>query len=583
MIGIQSAQRASMRAKCPILEQKDIPMRMTTRHFDRPGRIVVLGTPKIYKEIYLALQPLRHILSHVQCATDLTGKLETMLADVLILQHNPTEYDAFALCQELKKSESFLGLHILIVAADETIPTSGVEESADDIVRTPLHAGELRTRVRNSLKYRNAVKELREAHAEVESRVRLRTSELELRHAELKSEIAERTRAEKALCEMEDHLRQVKRVESLGQLAGGVAHDFNNLLFVILGYAGKILRTAPAGTMPHSAAQQIQNAGERAAELTRQLLAFGRRQVLQPRVIDLNDSVREVSEMLCRTLGEHIRLVLSCDPAARNVRVDPGQMIQVLLNLAVNARDAMPEGGTLTLETENVMLTPEFVSTHTGSKMGPHVLLSVRDTGCGMNKETLARIFEPFFTTKEIGRGTGLGLATVYGIIKQSHGNIWVKSSLGKGTRFDIYLPALDIPTDRRTRVSEVDSFKGKETVLVLENEDKVRALVCEELRHWGYRVLETADAKGAIELSRTTTLDLILSDVLLPESSGPEAVKVILALQPETKVLFMSGFADESSVHQFVTGRTAAYLQKPFSIEELSRKVRSTLDRQSV
>jgi len=381
---------------------------------------------------------------------------------------------------------------------------------------------------------------------------------------------------------LEEQLRQSQRMEVVGRLAGGVAHDFNNLLTPILGYSEIILsRLAPDDSLREEL-QEIQKAGERAAGLTRQLLAFSRKQVLQPKVVDLNGLISDASKLLRRLIGEDVTLALELAPKLRRTKVDPGQVEQVLMNLAVNARDAMPRGGKLTVETANVDLGDDYAKTHAEVTPGPHVLLAVSDTGVGMDKKTMARLFEPFFTTKEQGKGTGLGLATVHGIIKQSRGHIWVYSEVGRGTTFKIYLPeeregvfvAEGKAPDRR-------SDRGTETILIVEDDESLRVFAAKALTMRGYTVLEAKHGENALLVSKTHQggIDLLLTDVVMPGMSGREAARQLLTSRPRMKVLYMSGYTENAIVHHGVLDEGTVLLEKPFTPESLARQVRALLD----
>jgi two-component system cell cycle sensor histidine kinase/response regulator CckA len=382
--------------------------------------------------------------------------------------------------------------------------------------------------------------------------------------------------------QLENQLHQAQKMKAVGQLAGGIAHDFNNLLTVILGYGDVVRSQLPDDHPLRPEIDEIQKAGERAATLTRQLLAFSRRQVLLPRVLDVNEVVTDVEKMLRRLIGEDVDLRTVCDPTAARIKADPGQLEQVLVNLAVNARDAMPGGGILTIETGNIELDespPEHAAMHPGS----YVMLSVSDTGFGMDAETKARIFEPFFTTKEQGKGTGLGLATVYGIVKQSGGFIWVYSEPGHGTTFKIYLPRADGEMDAGRPLAQAppENVRGAETILLLEDEEGVRRLTREVLEKQGYTVLEASGWQAARELvaRHAGPIHLLLTDVVMPETGGPEAVSRLSDLRPGIKVLYMSGHTKNAVLHLEVVGAGLPFLPKPFTPRELARRVRQSLD----
>jgi signal transduction histidine kinase len=401
----------------------------------------------------------------------------------------------------------------------------------------------------------------------------------ELREAEDRQD---RRNAEEALRRSEDHLRQVQKVEAIGRLAGGVAHDFNNLLTVISGYGDLLLTRLPAGAPMRHEIDEILKAARRAAALTRQLLAFSRRQILEPKVLDLNAVVEESVKMLRRLIGEDVDLRIAPAPDLGHIKADPGQLEQVIMNLAVNARDAMPGGGKLTIETRNVELDAAYAGAHVAVRPGAYVLLAVSDSGTGMDREIMAQIFEPFFTTKGPGKGTGLGLSTVYGIVKQSGGNIWVYSEPGQGTTFKIYLPRVDEAIERPVREREAPTVpRGSETVLVAEDEAELRELVRVILQAHGYTVLAAADGPTAIEICRRhrERIDLMLSDVVMPQMSGRELAVRLAAVRPHMKVIFMSGYTSDAIVHHGVLDPGTAFIQKPFTPDGLARKVREVLD----
>lgn len=381
---------------------------------------------------------------------------------------------------------------------------------------------------------------------------------------------------------LEQQFQQAQKMESIGTLAGGIAHDFNNLLTVILSYSSYLSEELPSVSKFHRAAEQVHLAAERGAALTRQMLAFSRRQVFQLRVLNLNDIVGNLLKMLQRIIGEHIqiRTALAEDLAA--VKSDPAQLEQVLMNLCVNARDAMPEGGQLTLETQNVELNETFVRAHVGSTPGPHVLLTVTDTGMGMDAPTQARIFEPFFTTKGPGHGTGLGLAMVYGVIKQSGGYIWVSSEIGKGTCFKIYLPQeREISESKVTKKLEPALKQGFETILLVEDDDAVRELVRSMLAARGYSVLAPPHPLEVETLceGHSGRIHLLLTDLILPGASGRDIAKRVCSLRPGVKVLFMSGYTDDAIIQRHGIDPSFAFLPKPFSSTTLANKVREVLD----
>jgi PAS domain S-box-containing protein len=385
--------------------------------------------------------------------------------------------------------------------------------------------------------------------------------------------------------QLEERLRQTLKLEAIGRLAGGLAHDFNNLITVIAGYSDLAIRwLQPEDPLWHSI-EEIKLAGERAASLTRQLLAFSRRQVLQPRVLDLNTLVSEMERMLRRLIGEDVAMRTVLDPELGSIKADPGQIEQVIMNLVVNARDAMPNGGKLTVETKRVDIEEEYASQkHVSVKSGPYVMLAVSDTGSGMDEQTRSRIFEPFFTTKETGKGTGLGLSTVYGIVRQSGGNIWVYSEINRGTTFKIYLPCVPgAPQEYKRNVDLVQTFMGSETILLAEDDETVRNLVREVLERCGHRVLEAPNGGSALLICERykEPIHLLLTDVVMPEMSGRELANRLARIRADMRVLYMSGYTDDSIVHHGILESGIPFIQKPFTPATLARKVRETLDAQ--
>ncbi len=391
---------------------------------------------------------------------------------------------------------------------------------------------------------------------------------------------AERKRAEEALQQSEKQLRQAQKMEAVGRLAGGLAHDFNNLLTVIMGHSQVLLSEMEPTHPLRGKIEEMQKAGDRAATLIRQLLTFSRKQPSEPTILSLNPIVANFETMLRRLIGEDIELKINASPEPLRVKADPSQLEQVLMNLVVNARDATPKGGVLTIETASANLGRSPVYHLRPLPPGAYVRLSVIDTGCGMPPEVQAHIFEPFFTTKEEGKGTGLGLSTVFGIVTQSGGGIDVTSRLGKGTRFDIYLPSATAAVDQTAGLEAPrESVRGHETVLVVEDDASVRELVRDELRKLGYRVFE---AKNGLEACLTATqqmgdLELLVTDVVMPGMSGTELAQHLRVIKPELKILYMSGYTDD--VGMGAGDPTSAYVQKPFTPEALATLVRDLLD----
>ena len=385
---------------------------------------------------------------------------------------------------------------------------------------------------------------------------------------------------EEDLHRREELLRQAQKMEAVGRLAGGIAHDFNNLLTVIRGHGELVLRRLEGDHPLRRNLQEIGLAAERASALTHQLLAFSRKQVLQPRTLDLGEVLDRMESLLRRLIGEDVQLVIRRRGPLGSVRADPAQMEQVIVNLAVNARDAMPTGGALTIELGNAALDETYTRGHPTVTPGPQVVLSVTDTGHGMDAETRSRIFEPFFTTKEPGKGTGLGLATVYGIVQQSEGFIWVYSEPGRGTTFKIYLPRVDQPAEPLHPRPSASAVHGKETVLLVEDEAPLRSLLHELLESFGYRVLEAPAGADALRVAQehAGTIDLLLSDIVMPQMTGRELADRLSRHRPGIKVLFMSGYAAGSAPqHEVPSG--AAYIEKPFTADALAGMMREVLE----
>ena len=396
----------------------------------------------------------------------------------------------------------------------------------------------------------------------------------------VRRDITDRKRAEEALRRSEEQLRQAMKLEAVGRLAGGIAHDFNNILTAVGGHAALLLDEIPPGSPLRHGVEEIVRGVDRAASLTRQLLAFSRKQVLQPRVLDLATVVAETQSMLGRLIGEDIELRTRTEPGLGRVRADPGQIQQVILNLAVNARDAMPDGGVLSIELDNVNLEESMAGRHGGVQpAGRYVRLSISDTGTGIPEEIKPHIFEPFFTTKE--KGTGLGLSTVYGIVKQSGGFIWVYSERGRGTTFKIYLPRVDEPLEPPVVAQEVAALSGNETILLVEDEAAVRLLARQILERRGYRVITAENGIEALKLARASSgpVDLLLTDLVMPQMDGRELARELARVWPGLRVLFMSGYTGDAIVGRGLFDPDAALIEKPFTPAALARKVRELLD----
>ena len=389
------------------------------------------------------------------------------------------------------------------------------------------------------------------------------------------TEITERKR-------LEEQLLQSQKMEAVGQLAGGVAHDFNNILTAIVGYTDLLAADFSPNSRELEDLEEIRKAARRAAALTRQLLSFSRKQMLEPRIIDLNGVVTNLEKMLRSLISENIELKTALATGLGAARADPNQIEQVIMNLAINARDAMPEGGTLTIETGNATLDENYAARHVSVVPGAYVMLAVTDTGCGMNEETKARMFEPFFTTKPPGRGTGLGLSTVYGIVKQSGGNIWLYSEPGRGTTFKIYLPTVAALPEDIGKVVPVEAARhGGGTVLVVEDDDQLRRLTHRALAARGYTVLEADRGRAALDIARRHKgmIDLLLTDVVMPDTNGRKLADALRAARPGLRVLYMSGYPDGAIASHGMLEHGVAYLAKPFTTEAITRKVREVLD----
>ncbi len=415
-----------------------------------------------------------------------------------------------------------------------------------------------------------------------------RKLELRLQSNTQKRSVAEKERTDAlvALHNTEEQLIQSQKLEAVGRLAGGVAHDFNNLLTVILGYSEIANRNLSAGDPLRHNLEEITNASKRAASLTRQLLAFSRKQIMQPRVFDLNTVVSDLEKMLRRMIGEDVEMHVSRQPNLGRIKADPVQLEQVIMNLVVNARDAMPRGGHLSIETNNVYLDESYAREHLPVVAGDHVMLAISDTGCGMDEVTRQHIFEPFFTTKEVGKGTGLGLSMVYGIVRQSGGTIWVYSEAGQGTTFKIYFPMVPANDNEHSHASQpLDVLKGTETILLVEDADPVRTLTRRVLENAGYRVLEAASAEAAIKLCESIEGDkigLLLTDVVMPGMNVDDMSKILRAKHPGMPVLYMSGYTDDAIVQRGVLEAGVNFLEKPFSPVSLALKVREVLDQEA-
>lgn len=418
---------------------------------------------------------------------------------------------------------------------------------------------------------------LQAIHHQISAQLALRRHQ-----AEYERTLQERQQAEETLRQRDEQLRQAQKMEAIGNLAGGIAHDFNNLLTVITGYSELVLKKIPETDPQRRKLEEIKKAGDRAAALTQQLLAFSRRQILQPKVVDVNAIISGMASMLQRLVGEDVHVNIALSSELGSVRADPGQLEQVIMNLVVNARDAMPYGGKVTIETANVERAPVFSHKSETAAKRPYIMLAVSDTGTGMDETTRARIFEPYFTTKAAGKGTGLGLSTVYGIVKQSDGEILVYSEPGQGATFKVYLPRVDrVATEIGTTPSAESLPIGTETILLVEDEPGVRAFAGEALRMQGYKILEAKHGIEAQLLSaqHPASIHLLLTDVVMPQMNGREVAERLLQQRPGLKVLYMSGYAEQAVINRGIMESGFAFLQKPFTQQALVCRVRDVLD----
>ena len=394
-------------------------------------------------------------------------------------------------------------------------------------------------------------------------------------------DITESKRAQEALRKTEEQLRQSQKMDAIGRLAGGIAHDFNNILSVIISLSDVAQDGVTPGEPLAEDLKEINKAGQRAAALTKQLLMFSRHQLFEPTTVDLDGLLASMDKMLQRLIGADVELVTLRSGQLGRVRADPGSLEQVIMNLVVNARDAMPRGGRLTIETADVMVTDDFAAHHVGMDVGPHVMLAVSDTGVGMDKATQDRVFEPFFTTKEKGKGTGLGLSTVFGIVRQARGSVWLYSEPGRGTTFKVYLPRIDGTAVALTPPAVLENLHGSETILLVEDDDQVRSVAAAILRRHGYRIIDARNAGEALLHAEAHDgfIHLLLTDVVMPQMSGPELARRLGRSRPAMRIICMSGYTDDSVVRHGVLESHVDYLQKPLTPGSLAAKVRSVLD----
>jgi two-component system, cell cycle sensor histidine kinase and response regulator CckA len=507
---------------------------------------------------------LRHVLSPHHVSEQVSARRVIESGEPLLVARLDLEQMRRTATPEIVEAFSTIGIHSLLMVA---MRVRGVSIGILSLVRS-----------RTEQAFNEQDLELAQALAD-HAAVSIDNSRL-LREAV--DQLAERERAEQALRKAEHQLRHAQKMEAVGRLAGSVAHDFNNQLSVILGYGISVLGEIKDMDPIREDVSEIVRAGERASELTQQLLAFSRQQVLAPRVLDLNASVRDCEKLLRRLLGEDVELVVRLSRDLCKVLADPGQVEQVIMNLVINARDAMPDGGKLTIETANVVLEESYVAEHFGAASGPHVLLAISDTGQGMDRETQSRIFEPFFTTKELGKGTGLGLSTVFGIVKQSGGNVWVYSEPGQGSTFKVYLPVTTaVPTTAVEVARNPRVLTGSETILLVEDQEEVRRVAHRILTRYGYHVIDTRNAGEALLTCEQypRTLHLLLTDVVMPLLSGRQLAERLLKVRPQLRVLFMSGYTENAIVHHGILDAGIEYVQKPLVPEVLARRVREVLD----
>ena len=505
--------------------------------------------------------------------------------DLVILDLELPEDAGIKIFKQLKNDSRTREIPVLNLTTSTTSAALDLVLEADglvDVLGMPVVGRILEAHIRKLLHQHRALKSLKRERDELDERVEHGTREIAALNAQIQRQSAEHHRNLEVLHSKDEHLRQVQKLEAVGILAGGVAHEFNNLLMVILGNLELVLRAPLPGESAKKNIKAARIAADRAAILTNQLLTFSRRQFITPRVLALDEIVLNATNFMESVLGENIKLTVAVNAVQGWAKLDDVQFEQALLNLAINARDAMPQGGRLYIETACVDLDEAYTRTHASVLSGAYIMVSVSDTGTGMDAATCARIFEPFFTTKKRGKGTGLGLATVYGIVKQSGGNIWVYSELGKGTTFKIYIPRVNDPPEKPRRSSPKLPATGTETLLVVEDEAGVRTIIQEMLVALGYTVLTAADGEEALAIhtQHTGKLHLLITDIVMPNLNGAELANRLCEARPGLKVLFMSGFAQQGLSDRGLMNSGMEFLAKPFNVFGLSTKVREALDK---